>query len=183
MTAAPSYISVKKHYNAGQKTIRDYFSNFESLIDDYEYQVVVAYCFFRLEAAYNRTLYGGVRKLHKADKDLATTIIDKQHLTRDGFLDLYSNVFGKPLPNATVAKIKFAEGIRDRVVHGKSVKDADARKCLTDVIDFSHELEQQVQSLASFSPFGTMKGLIGAGKSLDARTTRWLMKGLGFAVA
>jgi len=183
VATVPSYISVKKHYEASPQTVRDYFSNFESLIDDYEYQVVVAYCFFRLEAAYNRTLYGGVRKLHKADQQLAKSVIDKQHLTRDGFLDLYANVFGKALPTLTAAKIKFAEGVRDRVVHGKNITDADARKCLTDLIVFSCELEQHVQSIASFSPFGTMKGLLGAGKSLDARTTRWLMKGLGFSVA
>ena len=83
--------------------------------------------FLRTEKAQNRALYCGVVKLHGADSVVADAAVTSQYLTRDSFLALFKNVFGHPLSAATAAKIKDAEKIRDRVVHGKSVTDPDRK--------------------------------------------------------
>lgn len=181
MAVPASYKGVIKHYEGCPDTISAYFNNFRRLVEEFQYEVAVAYCFLKLEQGYNRTLYGGSRKMRQVHTDIATSILDKQHLTREGFLDLYKNVYGKALPDQVVQKIKFSEKIRDRIIHGKKVEDKDAKKCLVDILDFSKELEAEVRSIASFSPFGDMRGLTGQSKSLDKSTSRWVMKGLGFA--
>jgi len=183
MNTPASYISLIAKFNAQPQSIKRFFPSFVDLVQDYEYQIVVAYCFFRLEQAYNRILYGGARKKHKANSTVLSNVLDKQHLTREGFLSLFVNVFGVPVTDATKAKIKFSEKIRDRIIHGKHVPDSDARKCLSNLLDFMTSLETEVRAAAPFSPFGDLRGLTGQSASLDASTTKWLLKGMGFAVA
>ena len=182
MTAPASYKEVIKRYGECPDTISAYFNNFQKLVEDFQYEVAVAYCFLKLEQAYNRTLYGGSRKMRKVHPDIARSVLDKQHLTREGFLELYKNIYDKALPCQVVEQIKSAEKIRDRIIHGKKVEHKDARKCLVDILDFSTELEAEVRNIACFSPFGDMRGLTGRSQSLDKSTSRWVMKGLGFAI-
>ena len=182
MTSPGSYRSVLRVYNGCSDPIRNFYCNFEGLLNDYEYEVSVAYVFLKLEQAYNRCLYGGVRKLHKVNAEIASTIMQKQHLTREGFLRLFENVFSQPLNSDVVKKIKFAEKVRDKIIHGKSVQDADKRKCLTDVLQYSREIEREVENIGGFNPFGDMRGVTGRAKPLEKSTSRWVMKGLGFAI-
>ncbi len=183
MTVPSTYKGVISRYKSCPEDIRKFYEAFEDLVNDYTYEVSIAYCFLKLEQAYNRTLYGGVRKMRKVHTEIARSVIDKQHLTRDGFIKLYKNVYGKTLPDTLVRKIKFAEKIRDRIIHGKKVEDKDARKCLVDILAFSEGLESEVKSIASFSPYADMRGLTGKSTSLDKTTSRWVMKGVGFAVS
>lgn len=182
MNAPASYKTVIKKYKACPKTIVDFYDGFEGLVTDYVYEVSVAFVFLKLEQAYNRSLYGGVRKLHRVNAQMAAAVMSKQHLTREGYLELFKNVFGQDLDSSVVEKIKFAEKVRDKIIHGKSVSDSDKRRCLSDVFDYSVEIENEVLQLASFSPFADMRGITGQAKGLDKTTSRWLMKGLGFAV-
>lgn len=117
--------------------------------------------FFRLEQAYSRTLYGGAREKHKANSTVLSSVLDKQHLIRGGFLSLFTTVFGVPVGDATKAKNKLSEKIRDRIGHGKSVPDSDARKRLANLLEFAILLESEVCAAASFSPFGDFRGLTG----------------------
>ena len=183
MTVPATYKGVIKRYKSCPDDIRKFYEAFEELVDGYTYEVSIAYCFLKLEQAYNRTLYGGARKMRKVHTEIATSVLDKQHLTRDGFLGLYKNVYGKALPDALVKNIKFSEKIRDRIIHGKKVEDKDARKCLVDILVFSEGLESEVKAIASFSPYADMRGLTGKSTSLDKPTSRWVMKGMGFAVS
>ena len=184
MAAAPSYKAVLKHYNSSSANIKWYFDQLPSLINhNYPYEVSLAYLFLRTEKAQNRALYCGVVKLHKANSQIAENAVNAQHLTRDGFLELYKNVYGQVLPDAVKSKIKIAEKIRDSVIHGKSVTDSKMREALCDVVDYAAALNKEVQSIAGFEPFGNLKGFKGAGQSLDTKTTRWLLKGMGFGIA
>lgn len=182
MTVPTTYKGLIKKRQACSQPVRDYYASLDSLVTDYVYEISIAYCFLKLEQAYNRALYGGVRKVRKVHTDIARSILDKQHLTRDGFLTLYQATFDKPLSDEVQKKIKYAEKIRDRIIHGKGVEDKDARHCLSDVLDFSEGLESEVQASASFSPFGDMRGVTGRATSLDKSTSRLVMKGLGFAL-
>ncbi len=178
---APSYIAIKKAFDNSDDRIKKYYSDLPKLIDgDFSYQICIAYCFLKVEQALNRILYGGVAKIHRGDKEIAQRIVNMHHLTREGFISLYKNIFGRPLDEQTLNKIKAAEKIRDKVIHGKTVTDLEIREAIVDVIDYSQSLNNEVHSIAGFYPFGDMRGFKGRSKPLDRRTTKWLMRGLGF---
>jgi len=181
--STPSHKAILKKYESCSEEVKKYFMHLLSLVKNHPYEVSLAYLFLHTEKAHNRILYCGVVKLHRAESNIADIIINKQHLTRSGFLDLYNNVFGKSLDTSTLSKIKEAEKIRDKVIHGKSVKDADIRQAIIDVLDYAEALNAELFELAGFKPFGDLRGFKGRGQSLDKNTTRWLMKGIGFTVA
>jgi len=83
------------------------------------------------------------------------------------------------LPDPVIQKLRFAEGVRDKAVHGKVIVEADARTALVDVLDYAVELNKFVDGIAGFKPCGDMRGFKGAGQPLARATTRWLLKGLG----
>jgi len=179
----PSYKAVIKRYSSAPSEVRDYFTYLPALVQDYPYDVCLAYMFIRVERAQNMALYCGVVKLHAADATVASSVIERQHITRDSFLDLFENVFGQPLDPAVAKHLKFAEKVRDRTVHGKSVTDANFRKALVEILDYADSFNAAVSKRAGFKPFGDLRGFKGRATSLGKGTTRWLLKGLGFAVS
>lgn len=183
MGSVDSYKGVLKRYEASTEQVRWYFDQFPGLIGNFPYEVTLAYLFLSTEKAHNRALYCGVVKLHRADSEIADRVMNTHHMIRDGFLELYKNVFGHALSAATVAKIKDAEKIRDRVIHGKDVTAPELRQALVDVIEYAEALNIDVAAIGGFEPFGNLRGFKGRGEPLDKSTTRWLLKGLGFAIA
>ena len=177
--AIPSYKSVLKHYASVPADVQKYFGHLPSLIQSYDWDVCIAYQFIRVEFAQNRTLYGGVVKLHRAEANVADSMLYSLHITRASFLTLIETIFGAPLPDAVANKLKFAERVRDKTVHGKGISEADARQALVDVLDYATDFNKFVESIAGFRPFGDMRGFKGAGQPLEKPTTRWLLKGLG----
>lgn len=183
MPSAATYRSVLKHFNASSDPVKWYFDQVPSLLPNYPYEVTLAYLFLRTERAQNRALYCGVVKLHRASGTVADAAVSAQYLTRDGFIDLYKNVFGHDLPKTTRVKIKKAEKIRDRVIHGKDVSEASMREAIVDVLEYAEALNSDLDRAAGFKPFGDLRGFKGRGQPLDNSTSRWLLKGLGFSIA
>ena len=180
---AASYKAILKHYAAAPTEIQDYFEHVPALVQSFPYEVCIAYMFSRVERAQNMTLYCGVVKLHAAHTSVAQSVIQKQHITRDSFLDLFATVLGKPITPAIKAHLKFAEKTRDQVVHGKNVPDADLRKAIVEIIDYAKSFNTFVDGIAGFKPFGDLRGFKGRATPLEKKTTRWLLKGLGFTVS
>jgi hypothetical protein len=182
--AAQSYKAILRAFEASPDNVQWYFDQLPYLLkDDYSYEVSLAYSFLRTEKAQNMALYCGAVKLHRASSELAARAVNAQHLTREGFLTLYQNVFGKALPKEIRSSIELAEKIRDRVVHGKKVTDPEMREAHIDVLKYAKEVNDEIQRVAGFQPFGNMRGFKGRAQGLDNKTTRWLLKGLGFAIA
>jgi len=181
--AAPSYKAVLAAHSAAPAKVQGYFGKLPRLVQTQDWDVALAYMFIRLERAHNMALYCGAVKLHRANCTLARKIINIHHLTRDGFLDLFGNVFGKNLPDALVTKIREAEKTRDRLVHGKHVTPAEMRNAIVDILEYAAAFNELVAAEAGIRPFSDLRGFKGRATSLDQKTTRWLLKGLGFAVA
>ena len=175
----PSYIAVLKRHKAAAEDVQNYFMHLPALINaDYPWEVSIAYMFILVERAQNRTLYGGAVKLHRADADIARSIFDSLHVTRASFLKLYERILGQALPDLTAAKLKVAEKIRDRTVHGKNPSEPEFRQALVDVLDYAEDLNTHVEKIAVFRPFGDMRGFKGAAQPLLKETSRWLLRGL-----
>lgn len=182
MARIPNYTSLLKIYEMSPDQIKLHFQYIPKLIKELPYEVALAYSFLKVEQAQNRALYGGVVKVHRGDAEFVRRIMNFQHLTRDGFKEIFANVFGSPLSKTTAAKLDMAVKIRDRVIHGKSVDDNDIREAIGDCLEYSALLNSDVSTVAGFNPFGDMRGFKGRADSLDKRTTKWLMRGLGFGV-
>ncbi len=183
VVAAPSYKAVLAAHASAPPQVSAYFDTLPWLINNRDWEVALAYMFIRLERAQNMTLYCGVVKVHRANCTVARKVVNVHHLTRGGFLELFENVIGKPMPDAMVKKIQDAEKTRDKVVHGKQVSVAEMRNAVVDILEYAAELNAFVRAQAGFMPFSDLRGFKGRVASLDTRTTRWLMKGLGFAVS
>lgn len=185
MTYLRSYKGLLSYYDTElDDGIRKYFSCLPVLLKQEEIplEVVLAYLFLKIEQAQNRCLYGGIVKIHRAEVNFASRIINQQHLTRDGFQKLYKNIFGTSLSSEAIGAIKEAENVRDQVIHGKDVKIDKLRYAIVSCLKYAKLVNSEISSMqeAGFKPFGDMRGFKGRGESLDKRTTKWLMKGLGF---
>jgi len=179
----PTYKAILRAFEGCTKDVQEFFWELPYLLNDrYNYEIVIAYVFLKVEQAQNRTLYGGVVKVHRCNSAFAKRVVNCQHLTRDGFKSLFKNTLGKPLPESVNGKVADAEKVRDKVIHGKNVPSAEQRRAIVEVLQYAEALNEEVTEIAGFRPFGNMKGFKGRADSLDNRTSKWVMKGLGFGV-
>ena len=182
MAAPKSYIGVVKHFKAKSKEIRDYFEHVPSLVQSYPFDIGLSYMFARLEAAQHTVIYGGAVKIHRCSTTLASAAVDNWRITREDFLTKFKVVLGKDLPTNIQNLIKHAETVRDNILHGKNVNEPDKRQAISDILDYSEELNAIVRKEAGFAPFGDLRGFKGAASALDDSTSRWVLKGMGFPV-
>ena len=103
-------------------------------------------------------------------------------MTRDGFRDLYETTFAKRLEQPVANKIAEAEKVRDRILHGKTVSEADKRKAIVDILEYAEAFNAAVHDIARFKPFGSLRGFKGRAKTLDKSTSRWILKGIGLTI-
>jgi hypothetical protein len=182
MDAIPNtWRGVVGRYNQAPEGIRDYFESIPELIENYVWEVSLAFMFCRVEKAMNRMLYCGTVKLHRANSTTASSMVDNHHMTRNEFKKLFKNVFGIAIPKQLNDVLSEAERVRNKVVHGKAASDADMRKAIVRLLEYAEGMDDLVNRKAQFKPFSPdLRGFAGGGERLDASTTHWLMKGLGF---
>ncbi len=182
-TRIKSKRGLEKAYRKAPSEIRDYFEHLAALLGDFPMAISLAYAFSRLELGQNMALYCGVVRIHRVNADIAKNAIGTHHMTRDGFVNLYETVFDLTLPDAARKDLKSAETTRDELMHGKSVKDDDVRNASARVLEFAEEINKQLDKEHGLKPFGNLKGFSGRSKKLDKGTSRFVLKGMGFAIA
>ncbi len=163
--------------------ITTYFDHFTNLLDQFPPDVVISYMFAMVELAHNNTIYCGVVKMHKVDSTLARKAVDNHHMTRGDFKTLFKTILGKGLTAKTAEKIKSAEIIRDKILHGKSVNKELQRKAILEILEYAELFNEEVDNIAGIKPFGKLQGFKGAAKPLDKSTSRWILKGIGLTIS
>lgn len=152
--------------------------------DDYPMEVAIGYVFHRLELGQRMALYCGLVNIHRADPPTAKNAIDKQHMNRKGFGELYKVVFDVEVPASAKQDIKDAEDTRDAVMHGGTVSDAKLRNAIGRVLEYTDALNNQLEKKWSMAPFrGDWRGFSWRKNKLDPRTTRYMLKGMGFGIS
>ncbi|MEQ8843495.1 MAG: hypothetical protein RIB58_01475 [Phycisphaerales bacterium] len=187
MAKKPTHIKSKRgllnaHGNC-TKPVNEYFKHIPSLLEYYPLEVCLAYVFARLELGQNMCLYCGVVRLHKVDTTVARGAVATHHMTRESFVSLYKTVYGLDLPKEALADLKQAEKIRDKVIHGKPSDDNSVRNAIARVLEFAEDVNEQLDTEHGLKPFGDLRGFSGRSKKLDGRTSRFILKGMGFAIA
>lgn len=173
-----TYTGIIARFKKAPPEIQEYFFPSIELIEKYPWQVTIAYMFSCIEMAQNMALYCGVVKLHRAHSEVAWSAINSLHISRQMYRDLYKTVFGKPIKKEIIEKITQAEKIRDKVMHGKNVSQADSRTAVYRLIEYSELFNDFTFQLAGFKPLGNLKGFKGRAVPLNKSTTRWLLKGM-----
>jgi len=183
-TEIRSLVGLKKLYKKSPKEVRQHFEHLPSLLDNYPLEVALGYVFHRLELGQNMSLYCGVVKCHRANTTVATRAINSHHMTRRNFGELYKTVFAVDLPAQAREDLKAAEKTRDTIMHGGSASPAGLRNAIGRVLEFATAVNKQLSSSCRLTPFcGYWRGFAGRLEKLDKRTTRFMLKGMGFAIA
>lgn len=186
MPAIPkSYKGVISYFKSKPKKIRDYYEFLPSLVEVYPYDISLSYLFSQLELAQNMLIYCGILKIHKTERTLTMKAIQNWHISREGFLDKFETVFGEKLDENVNRKIAAAQKIRDNIMHGKNVTEAQKREAIVGVLEYSKALDDFVynDTKGKFRPFGDLRGFKGATTPLDKQTTRWVLLGMGFSLS
>lgn len=163
--------------------VQKVFNDLPKLLNNMSLTVPLAYMFARVEAIHVLTLYCGLVKIHQTNASMTWKILQEQRITRKNFQDFFSRVVGGELNDQTRELLEQAEKVRDKVIHGKGVIDAEKRNAVADLLDYAKAFDAEVFGMARFHPFGgDLRGFKGAGKSFPQRTTRWILKGMGFDI-
>jgi len=183
MALVPNYQALRAEFNGASQDVRNYFWPLPNLMSAQLGVAALAYAFFKIEQAQIRTLYGGLLRLHRANSTFTRQTLDREYLTRPKFRELYRNVMGVEIPADLTELIQSAEAVRDRLMHGRQPRAAEIRNAIATVLRYAIALGQTVQAVAGFNPCGDMRGVTGTrAQRLDVRTTKWVLKGMGFSV-
>lgn len=175
-----NYKSVINYFNECPEDIKSYFEHLPSLIEEYPWDVCISYLFSYVEYIHSLSLYCAIVKLHKVDPEMTWDAVNDEHMTRDKFRDFLRSIIKKPIPSTTIKKIKKAERVRDKVMHGKSSSDAEIRKSVINILDYASEYNEFIYQNTGFKPFGSLRGFKGRSIAQDKSTSRWILKGMGF---
>lgn len=171
-------------YGKCSDEVKAHFGHLEKLVVDFPLDVALAYVFARLELAQNMALYCGVVKVHRGDSELTRRAISIHHLTRENFVLLYEEVFDLKLPTHAKADLETAEEVRDAVMHGKPPSEEKMRNAVARVLEYADAVNKQLRQKHGIIPFGSdLRGFTGRAEKHDKRTTRFLLKGMGFTIA
>jgi hypothetical protein len=179
VTAPATWKGVRARFEGASPEVRGYFVHYPALLAGFPWDVSMGYMFTKLEQVHRLAIYCGVVKLHSVDGHLAWAAVDAWYMLRADFRRMFSVVFGVSLQDQTLTE---AEKIRDRVLHGGSVSDADHRRGAVRLLEYADEFNAVVLNEGGFSPFGDLRGFKGRGTSLGKATSRLVLKGLGFAI-
>jgi len=182
-TQVKSIPGLKNTYSKCSGEVQKFFEHLPALLDAFPMDVSLAYVFSRLELGQNLALYCGAVRVHKANAEVAGSAISKSHMTRNSFLALYESVFDTPVPSGALSDLKPAEKTRDLVMHGKRPSDDRVRNAIARVLEYAEEINKQLGQKCGVKPFGgKLRGFTGRSKKLDKRTTRFMLKGMGFPI-
>jgi len=166
------------------REVQEYFKHLPKLVAEFPLDVCLSYLFARMEQGQNVALYCGIVKVHKANATLAWQAIQSLHITRGEFRRKFTAIFGADPAKAAQKDLEVAEKVRDAVMHGKSVTEAQKRNAIAAVLWYAEEINKQLGSVAGFKPFrASLKGFKGRARSLDKSATRWMLKGMGFDIS
>jgi hypothetical protein len=181
-SATKTRAGLKKYFKSLPKNLRPHFEYFLKILEfKLPLEIAVAYVFYRIELAHRDTLLFGIIKKHRTEYRLVWEIIRKEQIGRAEFLRLFKNVIGTELPKPIETKLKEAEKIRDKAIHGHAPTDPEMRNAIKLALDYSNDFNKYVKRHAKFAPFGDLSGLAGGrDERLKPDTSRLILKGLGF---
>lgn len=144
--------------------------------------VALAYCFSKLEFGHRRILYAGLMRKYRLDSEKSWEAVIGHDIKRNDYPEIYCRIFGNEITDATLAIIKPAEKIRDRMIHGKQPSTKQIWGAVLLCLDYAAAFNLETKASQGFAGFGRMQGITGKkGKPPLPKDVSYLaLKGLGF---
>lgn len=163
------------------QSAREYFRLLPELLDNVSSsEPALAYCFQRIEMAQRVGLYALLMREYRTNSEMAWEAIDDLQIDRNSFADHFRRISGKQLPESLRAKIKPAEEVRDRIMHGRSESRAAIHRAILICLQYADLLNKQFHKKVGFKPFGQLRGVTSnrAKPQLDRKITLAVLAGL-----
>lgn len=165
--------------------VRWYFSLLDELIDNItSSEPALSYCFHLIEMAQRNALYALLMREYRTDANLTWSAVQNRTVTRKNFSELFEEICGQKLDSKSRNIIEPAEIVRDAIMHGRNRKQAEIHESILKCLEYVEFINDEFAKKVGFRPVGQLKGVTGKkGKpQLDTKTTRAVLKGLGFPV-
>lgn len=180
MTIPKTYKGLRRFYESLDADVKDYVSKLDPLLaDGQNYEIALAYCFLKLDEGHHRALKCGLVRLHDCAPGKVDSFLEKLHFTIDTYSDVFTSVFGKPIPPAAKAHLVKAQVIRNRLTHGQKTTDQDRCEAIYFALAHMSELGEFVRLTTGKNPYGDLRGLAGRRKILSAPAMASVLNGVG----
>jgi len=153
--------AVRKAIGEFDKDLKHTFEHVEDIVDKLGTvpEIALAYCFSKIENGHRRLLYAGILRKYRLDPILTWKFVLDHDLSRKGFLQIYSAVFGHELPKKILERLAPAEGVRDRMIHGKRPEIKEIWGATLCCFDYCRALNSHLREKEQFAGFGRMQGI------------------------
>ena len=180
MPVPGNYIGLKKVYDDLDCEVQNYLGKLEPLLTNGKnYEIALAYCFMKLEEGHHRALKCGLVRIHRCDSAKVDAELEKQHFTKEKYAEIFKNVFSANIPQKAASHLKRTQGIRNKIIHGKSTTDSERREAIFFAVEYMKCLGDFVKKKTQKNPYGNLTGLRGSMDLLPAKSTIWMLKGFG----
>lgn len=149
------------------------------LSDGTNYEIALAYCFMKLEEGHHRALKCGLIRIHECNSAKVDSELEKQHFTAEKYAKVFKNVFSDSIPPSAKENLNKAQGIRNKLIHGKTTSDPKRREAIYYALMYMNELGNFVKAKTGKNPYGDLRGLSGKKELLAEKSTTWMLKGFG----
>jgi hypothetical protein len=155
--------AVKKAIHKFDDDLEHTFEHIEDIVTKLEGvpQIALAYCFSQIENGHRRLLYAGIVRKYRLHPEMTWKFVLEHDITRKGFSELYKAVFKHEYPAKISEKLKSAEKIRDRMIHGKSPSTKEIWGSVINCFEYCEELNVHLREKEKFPGFGKMQGITG----------------------
>jgi|GEM_PF-1771239 len=182
MTLTPLQVKrVRQTYRKSPKYIREVFSTVPVVWEHNLPLAAFANALSFYEMAKILTFFIGVPRLHRTDIPLTEGVVFDERLNLPTFKRLFKAVYGVPIRSDLIKKAEKIETIEEKF-HAGRLREADMPPTIINILEFAIGYSDFVYSIARFKPFGNIYQLKGIGKTLGRRTSRKILKELGFSV-
>jgi hypothetical protein len=167
------------------ENVQSTFDGMENLLEDgrWSYDIAVAYAFQTIERVRRTTLYLILVRGLNLNPKTTWEAIDGHELHDNAFWVLLERSLENSFSKALKQALRKAKSTRNKIAHGQDWTDAAARMALVEAFSFMHKFSDEIIERAQFDPCGSYQGRLAVGKKgtrLDPRSSRLILRGLGF---
>lgn len=179
---------ILRAFDAAPAEVRAFLVDLPRLVDDdglaHGLSAALAWAFHRMEVAHRRALHVGLVRIHGVAPDLARRASQAEHLGREHLHQLLREIMRAPLPDEARRSLDVATSVRDDMLHGKDVSAASLRKALAALVAYAGAFDAFCrEATEGVSPFAAETADVEPppGRRLTADTSRYVLRGMGFA--
>ena len=174
----PGIVALRKQYGELPEEVRNYFWKLESLLEDAELEIALAYLFMRLEQGRYRTVKCVLVRMMRCPAKLVDDSFKDFTFQRPTFRRLVKELIDVDIEQPPYSSLSSAEVVRDKLIHGRATTSEQLREALASGFSFVKAFGEVMKNKTGKNPFGNLKGLSSKTKMHPESQARWIIKGV-----